>query len=176
MNEFITQASSRRNTWPTSIESPVLLCRRCGRGRVHRPPMLCFACFHAPAIVAPPRPRRATRPRNAPHVVEKLVASAFDIAIEKAERFARHYPELRDDFLSDSLLALFRAARIHDGGRGRFEDYARAAVRSACCGVLRSKLPLGLHRWRRPLSLDLANDGLCLLDTLPSRECEAEGT
>jgi len=67
---------------------------------------------------------------------EDLVQSCLPLARGIAFKFARSYPRLDDEFESDALLALWRAAQQYIPGRSKFTTYASASVRYACLGIL----------------------------------------
>ncbi|HVL13131.1 MAG TPA: hypothetical protein VM529_11235, partial [Gemmata sp.] len=64
-----------------------------------------------------------------------------------AAKWARKYPRLRDDFLGEALLALWRCAS--GGGyhpsRGSFRNWAGRRVDGACADLARMEMPKGFR-------------------------------
>lgn len=75
--------------------------------------------------------------------------AALRLARKVAEKAAREWPHLADDFESAALLALVEAARTFDPALGfRFVTHAEGRVRGAMVDVMRREAPAGYRRRR----------------------------
>jgi RNA polymerase sigma factor (sigma-70 family) len=67
---------------------------------------------------------------------EELFDSCLPLAWQIVNAFSRTYPRLHDDFQSDALLALWRAALDYDPSRAKFSTFATVMVRRTCLHTL----------------------------------------
>jgi hypothetical protein len=78
---------------------------------------------------------------------EQLALSGLGWARGVAAKWARRYPRLRDDFLGESLLALWRCASGggYDPSLGPFAAWAGRRVDGACADLARREMPKGFR-------------------------------
>ncbi|HEV3438035.1 MAG TPA: sigma-70 family RNA polymerase sigma factor [Gemmata sp.] len=93
--------------------------------------------------------------------VDVLVQSCWRLALALAKKFTRRYPFLQDEFESEAIFALHRAATHFDPTRGfQFITLAYVSIRRALHQYLTRERMMHPDRFRRPNPTDSEDDPL----------------